>query len=292
MKPPPFAYEVPDTSQEALALLAAHGDEAKVLAGGQSLIPLLNMRMARPALLVDVNRVAELSRPTRREGRLHLGALTRQAFLERSPLVARHWPLLREAARWIAHPQIRARGTVGGSVAHADANAELPTVLAALDAVFVARSLRGERTIGWREFFHGPFETELHDDELLTEIRVPALPPGTGTAFTEFARRRGDFAMAGAAAVVTLDADRTCRHAALAPLGLEPVPLRMPEIEATLTGRVIDERAARDATDALFAYAAPADDIHADAIYRREVTTALIRRALLLAAQRAEGRDE
>lgn len=292
MKPPPFEYEAPESLCAALHLLAEHGDDAKVLAGGQSLVPLLNMRLARPALLIDVNRIGELGHLTRRKGRLHLGTLTRQVSLERSPLVARHWPLLREAAAWIAHPQIRARGTVGGSVAHADASAEIPTVLAALDAEFVARSAHGERTMCWRDFFRGPFETDLRGEELLTEVRVPALPPHTGTAFAEFARRRGDFAIAGVAAVVTLDTNGTCRNVAVALLGLGPVPLRAPQVEEALAGRVVDEPTAADAADALLGFASPFDDLHADATHRREVAAALVRRTLLRAARRAERRPE
>ncbi len=200
MKPAPFRYEAARTLDGALRLLAEA--DAKALAGGQSLVPLLNFRLARPSLLVDLNPIAALAYLRRSGGVLRIGALTRQASLERSGLVARYWPLLRQAVTMVGHPAIRSRGTVGGSVAHADPSAELPVALAALDARFHLRSPRGERTVGASELFRGPMMTAIEADELLTEIEVPAPPAGARMAFVEHARTHGDFALAGAAVVL------------------------------------------------------------------------------------------
>ena len=200
MKPAPFEYAAPASLDEALALI---GDEARPLAGGQSLVPMLNFRLARPARLVDLERVG--LDHVRVDGALRLGAMTRQATIERSREIAAGWPLLRQAVRHVGHPQIRARGTIGGSVAHADPKAELPVALAALGARFHVLSVAGARTLTAGELFRGPLMTALAPDELLVEIEVPPLPAGARTAFAEHARTHGDFAIAGVAAVVTGD---------------------------------------------------------------------------------------
>jgi CO/xanthine dehydrogenase FAD-binding subunit len=259
MKPPPFAYEAPRTVAAALRLL---GDDAKVLAGGQSLVPIMNFRLARPGTLVDVNRVGELAYLRKRDGVLHIGALTRQAMLERSEVVARGWPLLRQAVRHVGHPQIRSRGTVGGSCAHADPTAELPVALTALDARFHLHSRAGRRVLGANEFFLSYLTTALRDDELLVEVEVPALPSGARTAFVEYARTHGDWAVAGAAVVVAPG------HAAIALLGAAPTPLRAAAAEAALLGGAGAAEAARSA-------GALVDDD-----WRAALTTALVRRAL------------
>src|SRR5881628_249850 len=203
MKPAAFDYFTPVTVDEAVALLAEHGGEAKPLAGGQSLIPAMNFRLARPAALVDLNRIPELSyvRAEPDGGALVIGAMTRQRALERSDVVRRAAPLMAEAMPYVAHPQIRNRGTVGGSVAHADPAAELPAVTLALEARFRARSRSGERTIPAAEFFKGLLETALEPDELLVEIAIPHSPARSGYAFAEVARRHGDYALVGVAAV-------------------------------------------------------------------------------------------
>ena len=228
MKPAPFEYSAPSSVDEALALL---DDEAKVLAGGQSLVPLLNFRLARPERIVDINRIEELAYIRADEdGSLRIGALARQAELERSQLVAERWPLLAQAVRLVGHPQIRSRGTVCGSVAHADPTAELPVALTALDARFHVRSAGGARTLRATELFAGPLTTSLAADELLAEIEVPALPAGARCAFREYARTHGDFAVAGAAVVLAPG------HAAVALLGAGWTPLRAPEAERALAG--------------------------------------------------------
>jgi CO/xanthine dehydrogenase FAD-binding subunit len=229
VKPAAFDYRAPRGLEEALGLL---DEDARALAGGQSLIPLLNFRLARPERLVDLNGIPELSYLRRSGGVLRIGAMTRQATLERSRMVAEHWPLLTQAVRLVGHPQIRNRGTVGGSVAHADPASELPAAMLALDARFHLRSVRGARALPAGEFFLGSLETALEPDELLTEVEVPALPDGAATAFREHARTQCDFASAGAAVVLA-----TGRHAAIALLGAAPTPVRAAAAErAVLAG--------------------------------------------------------
>jgi CO/xanthine dehydrogenase FAD-binding subunit len=220
VKPAPFAYDAPRELDEALPLLAHEDEDVKVLAGGQSLVPLLNFRLARPDRLVDLNGVESLAYVRVEDGSLRIGALARHVDLERSAEVASGWPLLAEAVRHVGHPQIRARGTVCGSVAHADPAAELPVALCVLDARFHVRSLRGSRVLGADELFLGFLTTSLEPDELLVEIEVPPPPEGSGSGFAEHARTHGDFALGGAAALVTGG------EARLALLGAGPVPVR------------------------------------------------------------------
>ena len=288
MKPPPFAYDRARSIDEALALLAEHGDEGKVLAGGQSLVPLLNFRLARPERLIDINDVQELDY-LELNGNLRIGALTRQATIEDSRDVRERVPLLHEAIRHVAHPQIRNRGTVGGSVAHADPSAELPAAFAALDAVYHLRSASRTRTVTSDEMFVTHLTTALQPDELLIEIEVALPTPGTGSAFVEFARRHGDFALAGAAALVRPAADGTCERAAIALLAAGPVPVRAVAAEQSLVGQLLDETTAREAAAAAVRDVKPLADIHGGTDYRRRVLEALVRRALLEAASRADG---
>jgi CO/xanthine dehydrogenase FAD-binding subunit len=236
MKPAPFDYRPARSLPDALRLLGEPG--AKALAGGQSLVPLLNFRLARPALLVDLNPVTELSYLRRSGGVLRIGALTRQAVLERSQLVARGWPLLREAVAMVAHSAIRNRGTVGGSVAHADPKAELPVALTALGARFHVRSERGARALTAEEMFRGPMMTALEADELLTEIEIPPPPEGSRMAFVEYARTHGDFALAGAALVLAPG-----EHAALTLLGAGSTPRRALAAERALVQGAGDDEA-------------------------------------------------
>jgi carbon-monoxide dehydrogenase medium subunit/6-hydroxypseudooxynicotine dehydrogenase subunit alpha len=286
VKPPPFEYHDPRELDEALTLLADHGEDGKVLAGGQSLVPLLNFRLAHPEHLIDINRVGGLDYVRRSDGALRIGAMTRQATLEVAPVVERHWPLLHEALEFVAHPQIRNRGTVGGSVAHADPAAELPVACAALDAKMHVRSSREARTIDWREFFVTHLTTAMEPDELLCEVEFPALPERAGTAFTEYARRHGDFALGGAAAVLDMDGD-TCRSASIALLGATDTPVRADAAEQALAGARIDEESAAEAGRLASADLEPTGDIHGSSDYRRRLIGAMVRRAVLTAAQRA-----
>jgi CO/xanthine dehydrogenase FAD-binding subunit len=267
MKPAPFAYAAPGTLDEALRLLEGD-DEAVALAGGQSLVPRLNFRLARPSTLVDLNAIDELSQLRVAGGTLRIGALTRQAGLERSVVVADGWPLLGQAVRLVGHPAIRSRGTVGGSVAHADPRAELPAALVALDARFHLSSLDGVRTVPASEFVLGPMRTSLRKGELLTEIEVPAPAAGARTAFVEHTRTHGNLAIAGAAVVVAPH-DR----ARIALLGAGPVAVRAPAAERALG-------AGAEASEvAVLAGADVADD------YRRALIVALVGQALDLAAR-------
>lgn len=275
MKPAPFAYDAPEGLDEALALLARDGEDVKVLAGGQSLVPLLNFRLARPDRLVDVNGVDELAYLRRDGGVLRIGALARHADLERSAEAAEGWPLLAEAVRYVGHAQIRARGTVCGSAAHADPAAELPVALSALDARFHVRSARGSRALAAEELFLGFLTTALEPDELLVEIEVPSAPSGSGSAFVEHARTHGDFAVGGAAAVVS------GAEARLALLGAGPVPVRAREAEALLAEGASFEEVADAAVSRLQLTGADAD-------WRRALLRELARRALATAAGRAE----
>ncbi|HKP18559.1 MAG TPA: xanthine dehydrogenase family protein subunit M [Gaiellaceae bacterium] len=288
MKPPPFEYDDPGTVEEALALLAEHGDDAKVLAGGQSLVPLLNFRLARPERLIDVNNVGELDYLRVGDGALRIGALVRHSALERSDEVAAAVPLLRETVRFVGHVQIRNRGTVGGSIAHADPAAELPVAMAALDARFHVRSSRGERVVGADELFVTHLTTSLEPDELLTEIEVPLPEPGTGWAFVEFARRHGDFALGGVAALLRLDDRGHCERAAIALLSAAPTPVRAREAEGFLLGRPLDEQTGREAAALAVADIRPSGDIHGSSEYRHGLIEALTRRALSAAADRAK----
>lgn len=288
MKPPRFEYHDPRELDEALELLGRLGEDAKVLAGGQSLVPLLNFRLAEPPHLLDINRIGELAYVRRRGGVLRVGATTRQATLETSPLTARGWPLLTEALELVAHPQIRNRGTVGGSAAHADPAAELPVAFAALDARFHLRSARGSRRVGWRDFFVTHLTTSLEPDELLIEVEVPPLPPGTGSSFAEYSRRHGDFALGGAAAVLTMD-DGACHEARVALLGAADTPLRAAEAERALAGSEVTAETVAEAARLAVADIEPTGDIHGSSDYRRGLIEAMIRRGVLEAAERAKG---
>jgi CO/xanthine dehydrogenase FAD-binding subunit len=287
MKPAPFSYVAPDTVDEVLAVLGEHGDEAKVIAGGQSLMPLLAMRLARPAHLVDLNGIASLDGIEDRGAVVAVGATTRERAAERSELVAARIPVLAEALPLIGHVSIRNRGTVGGSLAHADASAELPAVAMLTEAEMVVRSSRAERVVPADDFFISHFTTSLADDECLLEVRLPATAPATGWSFQEVARRHGDFALVAAAAMVTLDASRAIAAARICMIGVADRPVRARDAEAALVGSPV----AADTFAAAAADAArdlePASDIHGSGAYRRHLASVTVRRALTTAAERA-----
>jgi CO/xanthine dehydrogenase FAD-binding subunit len=287
MKPAPFEYDDPQTVDDALDLLARHGDECKILAGGQSLVPLMNFRLARPARLIDLNGIESLSYIKRDGGRLVIGAMTRHAHLERSGEVAEGWPLLSEAIGWVGHAQIRNRGTIGGSAAHADPAAELPAAFAALDANFLVRSKRGSRTVGWRDFFVSEFTTALAPDEMVTAVEVPAIEAGTGAAFVEYARRHGDFALGGAAVTVRLGRDGRCENAKIALLSAGPAPIRAETAERQLRGAALDEPSIRAASAEAVKGLRPTSDLHGSTEYRIGLLRTMTERALSKAAHRA-----
>jgi CO/xanthine dehydrogenase FAD-binding subunit len=288
MKPPTFEYYRPTTLEEALDLLAQHGDQAKPLAGGQSLIPAMNFRLARPAVLVDINHISELSHIRAEAGELSVGGLTRQRDVERSAIVRRLAPLLHEAMPFIAHLAIRNRGTVGGSLAHADPAAELPAVALALGARVRARSRTRDRWIRSEEFFAGLFSTSLNPDELLVEMAVPRWPERSGCAFEEVSRRHGDYALAGSAAVVTLDAQGRCAHARVVLLSVGDRPVVAEQVGRILNGEVPSAASIEAAVQAAASQDIdPPTDIHASSEYRRHLAAVLTRRALGRAFARA-----
>ncbi len=289
MKPAPFAYHAPHTLDEALALLAEHGD-ARPLAGGQSLIPAMNFRLARPAALVDLGGVAELRYVREEGGVLVVGAMTSHAALERSDAVARLAPLVSEAIPHVAHPQIRNRGTVGGSLAHADPAAELPAVMVASEARLLLRGRAGERWLPAERFFVGLFATALVPGELLVAVELPAPAPRTGWAFAEVARRHGDYALVGVAASLTLDAEGRCARARIVLLSVGDGPTLAVRAAQALQGREPTDAAVRAAGDvAAHEDIDPPADIHASAAYRRQLAGVLTRRALTRAVARARG---
>jgi carbon-monoxide dehydrogenase medium subunit/6-hydroxypseudooxynicotine dehydrogenase subunit alpha len=290
LKPSSFEYEAPGDVEQTLEMLARVGDDGKVLAGGQSLVPLLNFRLAAPATLVDVNGVDGLSYLRRSGGWLKIGATTRQSVLERSPVAAEGWPLLHEALGFVAHAQIRNRGTVGGSVAHADPAAELPVALACLDARVRVRSTRGEREVDWRDLFVTHLTTSLEPDELLVSVEVPPVPEGSGWAFTEYARRHGDFALGGAAVLLAVDESGSCEEARIALLGAGDVPLRAEAAERSLVGAAVGEEAVAEAGRLAVDGIEPTGDIHGSGDYRKRLIEAMVRRAVSRAAERAATR--
>lgn len=283
MKPAPFTYAACETVEEAVSLLAEHGDEAKLLAGGQSLVPLMNLRLAAPAVLVDLNRVSALQGISA-NGTIEIGAMTRQSEVEGSREIAAGAPLVIEALRHVAFPAVRSRGTIGGSIAHADPAAELPAVLLALGGEVVAQSASGSRTIPADELFQTYFTTALRSDEVLTRVRIPVAGDGQRFGIQEVARKRNDFALAGAVVVASVDGSGVCTSARVALFGVSDRPVRAAGAERALAGRSLDAEAASGAAEAAMGEIDPKGDAHASVGYRREVAGVLVRRAVAQAA--------
>lgn len=282
MKPARFEYDAPSTMADAVAMMAEHGGEAKVLAGGQSLVPMMSLRLATPARLVDINKVAELQTIDRVDGSLRVGAGVRQSAAEHDPMVATEVPLLARALPLIGHFQIRNRGTVGGSIAHADPASELPAVALALDATMEVAGAVGRRDVPASEFFESTWTTTMAADELLCAVRFPVWGGPSGFAVVEIARRSGDFALVGAACGVTVDGD-TVTRAAISVFGVGPTAVRAASAEEALMAGLPIEEAAAEASHGLD----PSDDIHASGVYRRQVAAVVVRRALASALQEA-----
>jgi CO/xanthine dehydrogenase FAD-binding subunit len=287
MKPAPFQYIRPASVDEALAAMAGHGDDAKVLAGGQSLVAMMNLRLIRPSALIDINRLADLDYIRQEDGALAIGALTRQSAIEASTLIARECPLMAEAIRYVAHKPIRNRGTIGGNLAHADPTSELPAVAVALGATFAARGPRGRRTIAAADFFLGALSTALQADELLVEVRFPAWAPGHGWSFMEVSPRAGDYALVAVAATLQVQ-DGVCQSARLAYSGASDHATRVPAAEQALSGQPANEASFRQAGEIAASQLDPSSDFHASAEYRRDLVRALTRRALLQALERCQ----
>jgi carbon-monoxide dehydrogenase medium subunit len=285
MKPPPFAYVAPDSLEEAIACAARYEADGKILAGGQSLMPVLNFRLAHPAVLIDLNRVKDLSGiAPRPEGGLSIGAMTRHRAVEWSDDVRRHCPLMSVAIAHVGHVQIRNRGTIGGSLSHADPAAELPAVVLACDAELCVAGPNGSRAIAAEDFFQGVFTTAIDSGEILTEIRLPPWPGNRRFGFQEINRRHGDFALAGAAVWLdTEEADR-CTAARLVLFGVSETPLRARMAEQYLIGQTITPARITEAASLAIEGFEPTFDIHASAEYRREVGSVMMRRALQQAA--------
>ena len=287
MKPAPFEYFAPANTAEAIDLLHQWGSEAKVLSGGQSLMPMLNFRLLKPAALIDINAIGDLSSIQLDNSALTIGAGTRQSSVLASSAVAEECGLITEALAFVSHPAIRNRGTIGGSVAHADPSAELAVVAAAAEAQMKVQSARGERVLAAEDFFVDALATALEPDELLTEIRFPNFSGRTGWGFQEVSRRRGDFAVVNAAALVSLDDDGRCQQARIVVGGVSGTPLRLKSVEAGLVGSTLDPRTLADVAEQAKDGLSPQSDVHASAEYRRDVAAVLIRRSLETAAERA-----
>jgi aerobic carbon-monoxide dehydrogenase medium subunit len=286
MKLPPFEYSCPEKLADAVALMAAHGGDAKALAGGQSLVPMLAFRVASPSFIVDLRKLEELRRIVIAANGITLGAMVRwREILENTKLRAAH-PLLVAAVGHVAHYQIRNRGTVGGSLAHADPAAELPCIAVTCEAEITVVGTNGARTIAAADFFRGPLTTALLPDELIRDVRLPPWPPQRRFGFAEFARRSGDFALAGAAAFYDPDQEGKARNARVGVIGGADRPVRLNPAEDALNGRAVDEQTIAAVAAAASATADPPDDIHAGAAYRRVLLGAMVERALKSATAR------
>jgi CO/xanthine dehydrogenase FAD-binding subunit len=288
MKPPSFDYVLADTVEDALSALASLGPDAKIIAGGQSLVPMLNFRLLRPTTLVDINRIAGLSFISDEDDNIRIGALTRHHQLETSPIIAQHLPVIAEAMRHVAHLAIRNRGTIGGSLSHADPAAELPMMVVLLDAKLTIASAAGKRTVPARAFFVDALTTDLRDGEMLTEIEIPKLAPRSGWGFAEVSRRGGDFALAAAAAILALRGS-TIADARIAVMGVGKTPLRISTAEAMLAGQTVSPGLLERAAEAIRAAVEPETDLHASADYRRHLIGVLTQRTLADAWRRAGG---
>lgn len=286
MKPPPFEYVAARSLDEAVEGLARSGGEGKILAGGQSLTPMLNFRLARPSLLVDINHIPGLSEITKDNGGLRVGALVRHRAIEVSPVVREKFPMLPAAAEHVGHLAIRNRGTFGGSIAHNDPAAEWPMMALLLDAELKTHRARGGRTIPIRDFLVTYLTTALEENEILTEIRLPGLPAGSGWGFEELSRRPGDFALAAVAALVSVEKG-VCKEARISMAGVGPTALRAPQAEGMLRGQRLEPELLKQAAARAGEAADPSNDVHASADYRRHLVTVLARRALEAAARRA-----
>lgn len=281
MKSPPFEYARATSTEEACELLSQHGDSAKIIAGGQSLVPMMAFRLLRPRWLIDINQIAALKTVVCESDTIHMGACARQCVVQRDDMLAARVPLIRRALAYVGHAQTRNRGTVGGSLAHADPSAELPLVAQVLDARMVLRAASGTRTLPSADFFAGPMTTALRPEECLTEIQWPVWRDRkAGSAFTEISRRHGDFAMAAAAAQVAIDNDERCTRIAFGVGGATPVPITFPALARQLIGQRLDNATSHAVAQEAAAALEPESDIHASDDYRRHLAFVLVTRVL------------
>jgi len=289
MIPPSFEYFRPKTIPEAIALLQQQGDEAKILSGGQSLIPMMKLRLARPACLIDINQIAGLAYIKEEGGYLKIGGLTREADLEASELVRSKYPIIFETTSLIADPLVRNLATVGGNLAHGDPANDHPATMLALGAQIVATGPHGERIIPVEDFFVSFFTTVLEHEEILTEIRIPIPPPRSGGAYFKLERKVGDFATVGVAAQVTADEQGACQKAGLGLTNVGPTPLKAKQAEDFLSGKTLDGSTIKQAAELAAGESQPADDLKGSAEYKRDMVRVLTARALHLAFERAKG---
>jgi 2-furoyl-CoA dehydrogenase FAD binding subunit len=289
MKPCAFEYFNPRSVKEAIDLLDRFGDEAKIIAGGQSLVPMMNFRLARPEILIDINGIKELEYIKTEDDELVVGALTRERDLEQSPLVVEKWPFLSKAISFIGHRTIRNRGTIGGSLVHADPSAEIPTSLCALNGKVKIKSASGEKILQPEEFFLTYLTTSLEPSELLVEVRIPALPEKTGWSFMELSRRSGDFAIVAVGILLFMERGGKCKETRISMGGVAPTPMRAEEAEALLTGRKITEKLIAEAARKAAEATDTESDYHASADYRRDMAKRFVQRGLLEACNRVNG---
>jgi carbon-monoxide dehydrogenase medium subunit len=287
MIPPSFEYLRPKTIPEAIALLQQHGDEAKILSGGQSLIPMMKLRLARPGYLIDINRIAGLSYVNEQDGHLRIGGLTREAELEASPLVRSKYPILLDTAHVIADPQVRNLATVGGNLAHGDPANDHPATMVALGAQVVATGPKGQRVIPIENFFLSLFSTALQHDEILTEIRIPVPPPRSGGAYFKLERKVGDFATAAAAVQLTLDEHGVCQKVGIGLTNVGPTPVKARKAEDFLRGKKLDEANIKQAAQLAADESAPSADLRGPVEYKKGLVKELTKRALTRALERA-----
>src|SRR5271165_5375557 len=289
MIPPPFEYLRPKTVPEAIAMLEEHGEEAKILSGCQSLIPMMKLRLARPGYLIDINRISGLSHIKEEDGYLKIGALTREAELEASPVVRSNYPIISDTAHVIADPQVRNLATVGGNLAHGDPANDHPATMIALSAQVVANGSNGERVIPIENFFQSLFSTALKQDEILTQIRIPLPPPRSGGAYFKLERKVGDFATAAVAAQVTLDGSGNCLRAGIGLTNAGPIPIKAKKAEEFLRGKKLTEANIAQAAQLASDESQPSSDLRAPADYKRGMVRELTKRALTRAVERAQG---
>lgn len=288
MKPASFNYTVADSIESAVAALGAAAGDGKIIAGGQSLVPMLNFRLLRPSVLVDINRIPNMNLIEDCGDFVRVGATTRHVSLEKSEVISRHFPVLQEAMSYVAHLAIRNRGTIGGSLSHADPAAELPMLTLLLNARFGIASGKGRRTVSPADFLVGALTTDLGEDELLTDIEFPKLPPNTGWGFEEVARRSGDFALASVAATITAG-NGVVSEVRIGMMGVGETAMRATEAETVLTGQKWATQILDEAVESIRSAVEPNTDLHASADYRRHLVGVLARRALVSAWDRADG---
>jgi aerobic carbon-monoxide dehydrogenase medium subunit len=287
MIPPAFEYLRPKTIPEAIAFLEQYGDDAKILSGGQSLIPMMKFRLARPGYLIDINRIPGLSYIKEEGGYLKIGGLTREAELENSPLIHAKYPIILDTARVIADPQVRNMATLAGNLAHGDPANDHPATMLALGAQVVAVGPQGERVLPIESFFVTLFTTELQQGEIVSEIRIPVPPPGSGGAYLKLERKVGDFATAGVAAQVTVDGGGICKHAGIGLTNVGATPVKAIKAEESLRGKKLDEASIVQAAELAAGEAQPSSDLRGPAEYKRGLVKELTRRALARAYERS-----